>query len=679
MCKSTKQNRAADSRRRVAGIEPNGAGGPGGGGGPAPEPANAFHGIPEGVPEIVFIRERPGDGFLTSARTYYEFFGLEVHMVNSIDEILEFLSQQAGTVYRRILIVSHAHPRGMIIPFFTNGVRGTNKEIFTAFAESDLQGLRLLSPFESGINHLFNWNSIMSQLMGAVRARPNAATVLTPFNLQTSGSPSGDLREYFKYCFDIVYMRNPGRVKRNTTQAGGLTSGQRTILENFVGAILNALKPPIMASTAGVTEPQLQALKTLITGMAYGDLAGVVDAHPDLGLTDDSMNDFPTLQVIPAALQNGAFRNRLTGARQRFNAQSIIDIRGCRAGDDPDYLEALRTFFGTGAQKPTCTAPRWFQSYPHVAFERPASRANIQSLIAGGHWGHTENQFKEAFRAWADLLRVTPLHKDFWLALLRGQAIRFCALAWITDIPALFIPTPGLGQLSGKTTAQVIGLAKDYFNVPGASVPNASTLTGLAALFTALPGYNQSLLAEANASTTPARLQELYENLRQINNDLGQSAVPATQPAGLTFNNILQYQQALITFLENTRLTPVKTFMAAAADSLDTGDGLFYYLLFAGLPVFVFGTPELSKNGLVMLDSLRGEAIQSWYKCLWKDPLPASAGAYRTANLTQGVARTVAALVGEDRTSYLSICPMPRYNHCIRKRPLPPGEDESLC
>ncbi|HOY05858.1 MAG TPA: hypothetical protein PLO67_10680 [Saprospiraceae bacterium] len=666
MCKSTKQNRAADSRTAAAGVLPAS-----GGGDPAPAP-NAFQGKPERVPQIAYVRERAEDGFLGSAKRYYQFFGINVHEVNSIVEILQHLSQQSAM--QKVVVVSHAHPRGMIIPFFTNGVTGTNKEIFTAFAESDLRGLELLSPFPTGVNHLFNWDSILVRLMTAVRARPNATARLTPFSLQTSGRPNGNLLQYFKYCFDIVYLRDPGRVKRNPSQRDGLTSGQRTTLANFVGAILDALKPLVRADWSA-TDQQILDLKTLITGMTYDDLPGVGDFHPHLGLDDDSMNDFPTLLAIPAAMPT--FRTNLDNARQKLDSSSWVDVRGCRVGQDEEYLEALRTFFGRTGQEPKISAPRHFQNYPEIDRERPGTRANIGALITGGHWGHNETAFKEKFSVWADLLRVRPLHVDFWNTLLTGRTARFAGLQWRSEIPALFIPTPGLADLNPMNFTEIIGKLKDFFNVPNASVPSAGVLSGMATLAAALPGHNASLLATVSDSATPAQLNTLFTQLQSVNTALSASVVPAAAPP-LNPGVIRGYQTGLNDHLDTGPLAALKTFMTAAATSLETGDGLCYYLLFAGLPVYVFGKPQLSKNGLIVLDAYKGPAFQSWFKCLWADPLPAS-GAYLTANINTQAHRQVAGLVGDDRTSLVSICPLPRYMNCMRKRPMPSGEDESAC
>jgi hypothetical protein len=677
MCKSTKGTQAA-AGAGVRGVKPNQGSG---GNNPAPPtPPNAFGGRPERVPQISFIRERAGDGFLDSAKDYYTRFGINVQLVDSVAEIVTALST-ANQVFKCIGIVSHAHPRGMLIPFFTNGVKGTNKDIFREFAKSDLDGLKLLCPFESGINHLFNWESKMAQLLTLIRST-NAAS-LQPFGLQTNGILEGDLREYVKYCFDIVYLRNPGRVLRNPSNTDGLSAGQRNILENFVKEILNQIRPKIMAAKS-VTTPQVDAVMNVVLGYSYNQVitaTGIGDFHPHLGLDNDNMNDFPTLSAATTAVHNG-FHEKLVTARTHINASTFIDIRGCRAGQDEDYLEAIREFFGTGEQKPTVSAPRWFQGYPKIGFKTLNTQAQVKSALNhASEWGYTPTQRKATFTTWAELIKVKPLHFDFWLSLLKGKATTFASLSWREQIPPLFIATPGVAALNGKDFGQVVGSLKDFFAVPTTSIISPSAITALQPITSNLPTWNPQLTTPLAADATSPQRTTIFQNLQTINSALAQSFVPATSPNAPeppTAGQLQGFQTTLLNFLENTKLTAVKTFMTAAAESLETGDGIHFYMLFAGLPVFVNGIPELGKNGLFVLDAHKVAAFQEWYKCLWKDPLPAS-GAYKTATIGTLSNRQVAALVGEDRTSLLSICPIPKYMSCIRTRPLQPGDDESLC
>src|SRR5678815_4407998 len=113
---------------------------PVGGGTPAP---NAFGGFQEPVPDAIFMSTAGTPDFLASAKKFYTYFGLQPKDIKSIEDLVLLLADPSNTIiYKRLLIVSHAHPRGMIIPFFTKGVVGTNKEVFRGFAIDDLEGLK---------------------------------------------------------------------------------------------------------------------------------------------------------------------------------------------------------------------------------------------------------------------------------------------------------------------------------------------------------------------------------------------------------------------------------------------------------------------------------------------------------------------------------------------------------
>jgi hypothetical protein len=675
MGKTTKGTQAAASPEAVRTARRDGSSGGG-----ETEPANAFRGKPERVPEVVFIDARSDNAFLDDAQPFYEFFGLEVHRVNSVAAILPLIAAH-GSVYQRICIVSHAHPRGMIIPFVDNAIRGTNKEIFRGFAESNFAGLQSLNPAPPSFGkHLANWNTMMSFLMGVLRGKPGAEAILNPFGLQTSGTPSGNLREFFKFGFDIIFAREPGRVRRNASATTGLNAARRATLENFIEEIMNQMVSGLV-SELGVTGPQVEALKTLLLGMVFSDLQpniGSADAH--LGLTGGNVNDFQTLEAIVIAVRGG-FRDDLNAARQKINASTQIDVRGCRAGREVEYVESLREFFGRGEQKPMVTAPCVFQVFiPNGRFERPETHSNVANWINGTRWDHSSNELKNAFNEWAELLRVRPLHVNFWRDLLRGEAIRFGALGWRGDIPELFIPTPGLDELDGLGLGAVINKLKDYFDVASGDVPSSSDLSGIASVTTELAAWRPHLLDDIDDSMPSAERSALFNQLKQIDSDLGQSLVPDTSPNAPEPPTAVQlrgYQNDLVTFLETTPLAPIKTFMTAAADSLESGDGLYFYLLFAGLPVYVHRTLSTDQMGLVVLNPHQREALQSWYKCMWKDPLPAS-GDFLSANITDSDSRQFIS-VSEDHAHFDALCPHPDYMDSIRKRPLPPGETESNC
>lgn len=386
-----------------------------------------------------------------------------------------------------------------------------------------------------------------------------------------------------------------------------------------------------------------------------------------------NMNYYPTLDNAARAVHDG-FHDKIVLMRQRFTATSAIDIRGCRAGDDPDYLTAMREFFDRPDNpRLTASAPRWYQSFPTLATLHPSTRAQIANFLSHRIFANTvdHNEQMTGARAWAALIKVDPLHKDFWLGLFNGTAAAFAGLAWRSTVPPLFIPTPGLTALNGLTFSDVLSKLSDLFNVPAASVPTASQLTPLQSLITSLPTYNQNLLADVPDTTAAARLQQLFQGLKQINTDLSQPTVPATAPSPLTAAQIRQYQQQLLAFIETSKLTPVKAFMTAAKQSWESGDGIYYYMLFAGLPIFFFNKAAFTNHeGLMVWQAYEHEAMQSWFKCMWAEPLPANAANQSTnANSTEENARRVPMLQDEHAATQWGICPAPEYGQHLQTSP----------
>jgi hypothetical protein len=246
------------------------------------------------------------------------------------------------------------------------------------------------------------------------------------------------------------------------------------------------------------------------------------------------------------------------------------------------------------------------------------------------------------------------------------------------DIPKLFIPAPGLAQITDPDVPKRIAALANFFNVPTAAVPSAAALTAVNDKAPAIRTASAALLAEAKDGLAPDRVKELYEKLRDISKAEQQTIVPETPPTPLRAADIRGYQTKLLDYFDATPLAAVKTFMTAAAKSLKEEDGLHYYMFFAGLPVFIFGRPEREKNSVVVFTPHAKVLQQSWYQCLWKDPLPET-GTYKTAAIKEKLAHKMPTLFNEDHKSVESVLPLPRYGLCIRIRPRPGGEVDGDC
>lgn len=668
MCKTTTGTQAA-AGSSVIGIQPNVGGGvvtP-----PPPPPANQFDGFQEHVPERTFISTAGTAGFLQSARGFYGYFGLQPQNVNSIEHVVQLLGDSAATtVYQRILLVSHAHPRGVIMPFFTGGVNGTNKEVFREFAKSDLDGLNYLDPFDPPI---FNWSSVFTAIMANLRtfisapANTQYSTALNPFGLQASGTPTGTLRQFFEECFNHVFVGTSGRVRNRS--GGAISAAQRNICKRFKAAIITEIGKKIENTTISgtvITNAHLTTLREAITHLRIADLNVGAFQYSLSDFVPDNMNYYPTLDNAARAV-GADFRTNITRARQRFTPSSTIDIRGCRAGDENDYLVALREFFDRPVNpRLHASAPRWFQSYSPLGWERPRNRADIAGYLTRNIFANAvpPAEQRTAVLSWAAMIKVEPLHTNFWTDLLSGHALRFCGLAWRTQIPALFIPTPGLAALTALDFSALLTALANCFNVPAAAVPSAAQQTAMAPIISSAASYSQTLFAVPTAAT----LQSLYNSLKQINDALSLSIVPATPPA-LNVGVIQQYQQQLLAHIA-TQLTRVKDFMTAAQDSFQTGDGLYYYMLHAGLPLFFFNRNTMSHNGLMVFQPHENAALQAWYKCIWAEALPSGDANQSTgALINQANARRAPMLQDEHVLTELAICPSDRYGDRLEVSP----------
>jgi hypothetical protein len=663
----------------VSTIQPNRAGGK-----PAQAPPpNAFQGRPERVPQLVYVADFKSDGFLGQASEYYAFFGLEVKKVKSIHEMIVDLGKR-DRVFERLCLVSHAHPMGMFLPMFTGAAKGTNKDLFKELAKSDLAGLLVLSPFSPVSKHLQPWATSprIDKAMKSVRTRDTAG-VLKLFGLQKEHStpPAGDLSEFFFHCFDLVFMKTTDP-KALTVKGAPLAAADRQTLRAFVGEVLNQLTRKLDGTSITghtVKKDELDALRTMVTSMGFDDLGLPPGEEFDLDVDVTTLNSFASLKAIVKAIQGG-FRKELDAARSKMSETTLFEIRGCRAAQDENYVISVGEFLGKpGGARPTVTAPQLFQAYMEFMFDTVHDRKSIATWLGKDRRQHTPKQLRENLTTWAELIRVRPLHTDFWDGLFGGPAVRFAATNWPADIPKLFIPTPGLEKLPTTDIGQMVSTFTNFFNVPKAAVPNATALKAIKAAVPSATAAAPTLLAPVKAPIAVERLKTLYEGLKAINAAEGQTIVPETPPSPLSADVIAGFQKGLLDYFDEKPLAALKKFMMAAAENLkDEGDGLVYYLFFAGLPGFVFGRPESQKNSIVVFTPLAKEIQQSWYRCIWADPLPKT-GTYLTAELKEKLAHTLPALVGEDRTSVTSVCPLPRYGYCILTRPLPPGQVDGPC
>ncbi|THH35619.1 hypothetical protein [Neolewinella litorea] len=665
---STTTGNQSSNRCALLAIPPNTAptGGPGSPPGPTPAagPPPAFNGIPEHVPQRTFISSPrvAGDDFLEGARTYHQNCGLAPVWVDSLAHMVRLLSEDTLTHFDRIRLVTHANGDDLIIPLFGQSTvqadRHALEDHLNGFAESDERGI--LSILDLGLGqHFFSWSN--STILAVIRAGNSG--LLAPYGIATSGLPPGDLQRFLFYCCDLVFV-TANRVKRN---GSNLNAADKNSLLRAVRRLIDLTAPATGAD----------ALRTFLTGRPVNDLGPDATHTFNYTLPAGAMNLF-LLAGRAAEASEAGFRTQLTTVKNRLDSNSTLDVRGCRAGQYTSYLRALQAFFGRTGNRPKITAPRWYQFFGSCERSVVGNNAELRNLL---QTGADAAGIRAAFAEWMDRSRVQERHQPFWLArLLRnsGNVIRFCQLVWRADLPPLAPPLSPVGWPAFLLLnfAQAMTKVAEFFNVTGSGVPTAAQLTALQPLVsTKLDGYASFLFAtvdEANKAAT-------FTALSQIDTEIGTTLVPNTAPAPLQVSQVTGYQAALINALETTQLAPIRNLMAACEARIqDAADpGMYYYMINAGLPVFLFRTEErmltghrisATHNRIVVHATHRDPAFRQWPRLLWAEPLPA-ANTIDTLVVTNADARRFAMMVrsAEPGDTDVAACPHPTCDQALEK------------
>ncbi len=546
----------------------------------------ALFGVPEHVPELTYIVQAfPGDnGFIQSAIDYHRTYGLvpathtAAHPVTftSIENLLNILQQNSSHI-GRLRIVAHVGldtragaDANMNVAFFQGGRPGVRKTELQGFAHSDEAGLRALlgvSNPTSPSSPLFN--SLVTEILQHLRSSTATSGVLAPFGLQSSGTPSGLLEQYFFVLSDLLFSSlvfanaANGSIEARTAPATDVAfnAAQRASLTGALTIIRDRIESQLV-STAGHALAELHALHDAVLPLTMANLNAtnlggrnfVMTRTTAAGVTIflDPMQD---VGAAVAAINNRNFRQNLTSTRARFDQNSWIDIRGCRIGQDPDYLQAIREFFGRSGNLPSASGPEWFQSFPRAASRSRGSEAQIDdwwtngsSFTAGSQTiTHSAATIQSTFDR-VETLSGVDIHIDFWRQVSGLDPVEFAAMLWKSDFPALPIDAPQLDGFTGLDFSDTINRIAAIFDLAGSSPAN-STLTRIEGVHPQLVALQSEIIviSELASQSAPlaSELSQSYDRLRQISQQLGLPTVPATAPSPLQVTHLQTFAERL--------------------------------------------------------------------------------------------------------------------------------------
>ncbi len=515
-------------------------------------------GEPENVPEMTYISNQGSAGFLQQAADFHTAWGLTIQRVSSIEQMVRHLAQ-ATTPLNRIRFVTHAADIGVFTSLFTGEpLLSLQRERLSAYAESDAAGLAL----DTRMNLNFNLVPIIAEI------RSTNAAVLQPFGLQASGSPTGSLDDLFRRVLQRVALTR-SRTAQNAARFDPLINALPLVLDLVSSQVVQQFAPAAASGATG-TQPTAPA----VTLQNVQDLRSAIEAAvTSLSMTFTGIN-IPADQAsqVREALRASTtgFRGALNTARARFGAQSWVDIRGCNAGDDINYLHAVSRFFGSGTVLPHASAPNWFQIFPILGLRSFASDAAING-IAG------DPNVSEAVNRWSPLTgardQMELLRSFYSLEIARRQ--EFARESEPSGSASLLAPTPRL-----------------------------SLMTPINPLISGLPTTSE------DRSTVDLLLFRLLPRLDLHEPSLFTSRFghPRFPGGGLRFAE------------------PGEAIAQSARDRLNRPNAELHYYLNSALVLPVFRGPNQQNFQMFVKTELQNEAIDNWLGSQWSTAAPGLAG-----------------------------------------------------
>ena len=642
---------------RLLQIQPNGSsgGGPGGGGGGALAPGIQR----EHVPDIVFIvaGTDPAVQSAIDFHNYFGFRGTRLRRFSSIENLVGTLAGSTGHL-NRIRIVAHAESEGILTPMVEGDARvNIEKGQLRAFLRGD--GDWLFTKVQQF--HFFGQgsgaNNVVARVLGHIlevasrQVPPPPRTVLTPFNYTQTSHANSQLHD-FVLCALTPRVVNGNFVQRNGTNLTSGPSGQKTAFIFAFDRILELAARNLIDSGTypGVTIADLNALRDSIRSFTFADY-GVTPGVAQVGPST------VTSIVRSVAALNNNFRARLTQAQQRFDASSWIDIRGCRAGTDPDYLVAIGEFFGHDAVRPHVSGPRWFQQFPTLGFNTFTSIGEVDNAFDSGIDSISGSAVSAALDRWLDAIHYDQNYFSAWRTAINGSAANFCLLTWRNAIPTTFLLREGKQHdISSLNFVDTITRIKSIFGVATGSQPTAATLTGLQTFVTStLPGYMQKLTQEVTTNVAT-----VFAELRTISQAESASIVPDTPPPGLTADQVRAFQTQLIDFISTHRLQHINSLLVTARTFISGTNGKYQLYLRFGVPGLVIFASDVLNDNVFALAAEQNNALRILLREMWEEPLPTpnNIGAARPDREQD---RLCAALANDHQDTLVAVCPMPDY------------------
>jgi hypothetical protein len=363
----------------------------------------------------VYISRHGRQGFLDEALAFYRGWGV-APVTPNVDSIEQIVGDLAGKgPIGHITIVSHAHPTQVFLALISGGTSGISLEDWDIDTLEELPELEL---------HVLPETSVQD-LVTLLSSDPTHSR-----RLARIGSPDDPIvRQFLWWALEFEFVSRAGfKPKKKRAQLQKIT---QLNADRYRDTILLATAAVAGFGGGGPGERDFTQLRESIRAVVA---ARFVFERP----TKAEQKGFAkTIKRSPNAAVNRVLRDpvfitNLERMRANISADSWIEVQGCRAGQNRDYLVAMRQFFTGPNGAPRVSAPDWYQYF--------------------GHYGYTSvPNTPRALRAQWRRRRVREA-LDYWMPIITGNAVPLGAdwetlrdyLAAGNVLPLSFPGSPGV-------------------------------------------------------------------------------------------------------------------------------------------------------------------------------------------------------------------------------------------
>jgi hypothetical protein len=606
-------------------------------------------GIPEKLPSLTFIAHHDTEagfgagalGFLRKAELYHDSYALNPQIVRSFEELISLLSA-ASTPISRLRIVTHfGAPSGtttltgvglMFLPFFTGQTRNdgsnnvnnqTHAEHFK-FAVNDNEGIKgmfelnyfpsFAPDFLSGMTMNTHTDSVQRPYYQAIFRflQANHHASLAPFGLDQSGSPSPAVLTIMKWAANLFVINN----------------GHIQVQANFPSSVAAADIPlPVKTAFTNFVNEKLASLATATGPTTLANINALAAAFGSQTFTTLDANSFFDTRIYflsSVYLDNhNAFRTQLATVKNRLN-NSFVDIRGCRIGQDGNFMRAVRAFFGNAGSEPVISGPEWYQQMGTIGNFTNSAESGMDGYFNNGipTTPLTGADVQREYSAWAGRIGINS-QISFWINLFNGNAFDFIALTWRNLLPPIGMDSARLTALATQNYADAIGTIKSIFHIDQTAAPTAADCTTFQTAsfpsIATLVGIQTAVTPLTDASPQPD-LQTQLNALTTLSTTLS-APLPAA-PAPITKAHLVACIDLLkLRLVTLSGITPLITSIKTRLTDPKAG---FRYMLDIGLPIILQPASREGDTRLLYYPDLQTNALKAFKKIQFEAPLPAA-------------------------------------------------------